>query len=365
MTRINRMLLLFSALLMIGSAALAGGYCYHRTDVLSAGDVVHANFWEDSNDINMWVGDLVNYADMVTITLDDGSQYIGLNKSLEGYGVFHLGLSQMGSMYYDAIDEYGEMNNITIGYGYELEMMNIGVMLNRVSWAYGVEDGDVKETWHTFGFGVDYMWNEDVNVDAAFMYSKGSSEDLDDDTEDLDASEMGFGVRAFYPWQEGLTLVPVFLFDSYDDGEDYTESFLGLGLGFNWAINDGNDLMLGLSWQKYTEEYDPEGDDYDYKYTETMFPGLGVAVEHEFFDWLTARVGTSKSWVKDEDDEDNYLMTYPWRFELGAGIALGDWQVDLGLNTDWLYNIGYWVHGANDGGYLDDPIAGIQAKLFF
>ncbi|MCP4545892.1 MAG: hypothetical protein GY835_05420 [bacterium] len=360
MTRFNRILILV-ALLMFSTAAFAmmpatGNW---RLDTLNGGDSFNSNFWEDSNCVLHWYGEIVNYTDMLTINLDAG-EGAALNKSTDGYGSYFLGLYRG--------DAYGpEWNNIRFGYGYELENMNLGIMINRQGTSAttaGDGGGDVKETWHDFGFGIDYQLNDETNIDASFTMTKGSSEDLDDDDDnDLDASGMAFGVRAFRACKkEGMTIIPVFMFSKMTPMDDVTETTIALGAGMDYEINDGNNLILGLNWQKYTNK-DERGDGDAVETSQTTFPGMSLAVEHEFFDWLTVRAGATKRWIKAENDAENVQMSYPYNLNFGAGIALGDWQVDLGLNTDWLYNLGYWVHGNITDG--EEPIAGIQAKLYF
>jgi hypothetical protein len=100
----------------------------------------------------------------------------------------------------------------------------------------------------------------------------------------------------------------------------------------------------------------------DTETSSTILPGFYIGTQHEFTDWLELRAGASKSWGFNDPDGVSENSFFPFEFALGAGIAVGDWQVDLGLNTNWLYNSGYWFHGSPG----DDIIIGsIQAKLFF
>ncbi|MCB1164123.1 MAG: hypothetical protein H6694_03155 [Candidatus Latescibacteria bacterium] len=369
MSRMNRVLFTAGVLLMlVSSAAMAfeGFPNPVRSYTLTGGDAFNANFISDSNDAYTWFGRIYRNADHVRVTWWPSStaQGLGLIKSEESYGAYMLHL-QEGSFYDKQLS--GEYNHFTLGYGYAFENFDLGVVYNRQGTSQEVGGTKMSETYNAFGAGITYDMDDETQIDATFAFVTGKTDDGVDGNDDPESTGMNFGARAFKAWREDLTIVPVFVFntwkDKLGDAEDKTTMF-GAGLGFDYTINEDNDLYVFASFQNSKETLDDGTDTAEYKMT--ALPGIGAAVEHEFTDMFTVRMGATKNWEKYEepgtpDGTDTY-HSYPWMFTMGMGIAMGDWVIDLELNQTWLYSAGYWFHGYDSP---QSPIAQIEAKLWF
>jgi len=378
-SRMNRVLLTAGALLMlVSSAAMAFDPFPNpvRNNTLSGGDSFNTNFISDSNGAYSWFGRIYRNADHVRVTWAPGSEAQGLGfiKSEKTYGAYMLHL-QSGYTYYDRQLE-GEYNHFTLGYGYAFENFDLGVIYNRQGISANFEDpetrAEVSESMNSLGAGITYDMSEETVFDATFMFSTGSEDDgVDEDPEnDWEGSGFGAGARVFHVWRDDVTLIPVFTFSSFtdkygDDSEEKSTAFAG-GLAFDYTINEDNDLYLYLSYQSSKLE-DTEGDD-TWEDTHTAMPGIGAAVEHELTDMFTMRMGATKNWIKHEetdpiDETTDEMKSYPWQFTFGMGVALGDWMIDLELNQAWMYQAGYWFHGADATN--QPPVAQMEAKLWF
>ncbi len=386
MSRMNRVLLTAGALLMlISSAAMAYEFFPNpvRVQTLSGNDSFNNNFITDSNDAYSWFGRIYRNADHVRVTWwpESSAQGLGFIKSEEGYGAYMLHL-QDGYDYYDR-QFGGEYNHFTLGYGYPFGSFDLGLIYNRQGISANLEDPETRaepsESYNTIGGGITYDMDDETVIDGMFMFMTGSIDDGDPDTDgDWETSGFGVGARAFKAMREDLTIIPVFMFNSYTDKEGVDASYyeekgtaFAGGLGFDYTINEDNDLYLFANFQQNKREYtygEGDGSTTD-TYTDTAMPGIGVAVEHELTDMFTMRMGASKNWWNSKSEVDdgtdvttNEYKDYPWEFSFGMGIAMGDWVIDLALNQQWLYSAGYWFHGYDSG---QPPVAQIEAKLWF
>lgn len=392
MSRMNRVLLTAGALLMLVSCAAMAFESFPnpvRVQTLSGNDSFNNNFILDSNDAYSWFGRIYRNADHVRMTWNEqneggAAQGLGFIKSEEGYGAYMLHLQQ--GDYYSSEAFSGEYNHFTLGYGYPFGNFDLGLVYNRQGISANLEDetpvrAEASESWNAFGLGITYDMDDETVIDGMFSYVKGTEDDGNDEEDpenDFESSGFGVGVRAFKVMREDLTIIPVFLFststDTYGDTdyEDKSTTFAG-GLGFDYTINEDNDLYLFASYQQDKEEdtYEVGTDTETDTYTYSAMPGIGIGVEHELTDMFTMRMGASKNWwntkiedqTGDETTTDEY-KSYPWEFSFGMGIAMGDWVIDLALNQQWLYNAGYWFHG-NQLYSSQPPIAQIEAKLWF
>jgi hypothetical protein len=353
--------MILGALLLICSAMAAQAFTsppsssMGRLFTLGGGDAFNSNFWADSEEVTNYPGSLTNYGDIATISFSPaapGAMGVTLSKTEQTYGTYYIGL--LGG----ATDNLGnEINNTTLGYGYSFESFNFGFMFNRQAFSNTNGAGaESSNSWNTFTIGSDFEVNEDTNADVSLMYQTVGDE----------TSSFGLNGRAFYGWKEDVVVIPVVHFSSSEGPVDFKTTMIGLGLGFAYTVNESNDVVFGLNWQSSTMKNDTAaavgGVAANTETSMMTMPGFYVGTQHEFTDWLEVRAGATKSWNKTDPDGDSEMSDYPFAFALGAGVAIGDWQVDLGLTTSWLYNVGYWFHGAAAAAA---PVASIQAKLFF
>lgn len=364
MSRLNRVLFISAALLMLMSTAAMAFTSFStpvRVATLGGGDSFNGNFFNDSNGAWKWYGRIHRNADHVRVTWTGGTNNsFGLIKSEEGYGSYmvHLQKGFMGSV--------GEYNHFTLGYGMPVGGIDWGVVYNRQNTSNTMGTVEYTEAYNIFGVGGSWDMDDDTLIDFVFQMVSGSEDDgMDEDPEDdIDYSQMDFGVRAFRQLRDDVTVVPAFWFMTGEDSNaSVKEGFLGLGVAFDYTVNDDNDVVLGFSYQKATmESGDPAVES-----STTSMPGVFLALETELTGMFTVRMGASKNF----DTADNGLeadaglvetTVYPYGYTLGMGIGLGDWVIDLELNQSWLYNFGYWVHGVSQS---QAPIAKIEGKYWF
>lgn len=375
MSRMNRVFALVGVMLML-SAGAASAFMEFNTPVrvatLAGGDAFNSNFISDSNDAYTWYGRIFRNADHVRVNWEgdgDAATSFGLIKSEEGYGAYLLNL-QMG-----AYGVGGEMNHFTIGYGMPVGGLDWGAIYNRQN--SSETNGSVEESWtyNIFGLGGTWDMDDDTVIDFTFRVAlrdyymvSGEEDDGDPDTDNYEYSEMGFAARAFRQLRDDVVAVPAFNFGTMTDtdpsGDEDKGTFIGLGVAFDYTVNEDNDLIVGASWQ--SSKWEEGASDPTTESKTTVMPGVFAAVEHEFTDMFTARMGASKNFTKDDNGESGDALEessyYPFGFTFGMGMTMGDWVIDFELNQGWLYDFGYWIHGnsASDG-----PIAKIESKLWF
>lgn len=323
MSRFTRFVVALAALLlMIGSAGA------NDVRMMTLGG---APYWKDAGDVDMWYGEIANYSDMVWFNFDMGQNNtfgsgIQLAKSEDTFGTYFLGICDNAGM---------APSKVTLGYGYALEMVTLGVY-------YEMWDGGEEDTYYDLGFGMNYDLGDATNIDAAFMMGSYGE----------DNSAMNFGVRAFYDWKDGVTLVPVFGFGSTTVGDDeYTDMMFGLG--FAYEVNDDNSLIVGFDYGKYSETVS------DVDWEETTLPGFYIGLEHDVNDWLTVRAAGTKCWNK--DDSDPVVEDYPFMFDFGFGFHVGDFDLDVAYDESRLFDGFNWFLGGDQ----NLPVYALQAKYYF
>ncbi len=373
MSRLNRVLFITGVLLMLMcSVAMArqGFSTPVRVATLAGGDSFNGNFFNDSNGIYKWYGRIYRNADHARVTWTGSTNNsFGLVKGEESYGTFMVHLQKGFTGSYKVDEPADEYNHFTLGYGMPFGGMDWGVSFNRQNYTSTMGDVEYTDAYNTIGIGASWDMDDETLIDFVFQMISGSEDDgVDEDPEDdTDYSQMDLGARAFRQVRDDLTVVPAFWFMSAEDSNaDMKAGFMGVGLAFDYSVNDGNDVVLGFSYQKSTTEAgDPAVEE-----SNTSMPGVFLALEAELTEIFTARMGASKNFVTYDNglEADAGLeekTTYPYGFTLGLGVGLGDWVIDLELNQTWLYDIGYWVHGTTNANVGQSPIAKIDIKYWF
>lgn len=355
MSRINRVLVL-GALLVMCSALTAQAYLDYpggvRLMTLAGGSGLGMHVWNDSEEVFEYPGSLPTYANMFTWSFSPGNDGYSftLNKGEETFGNYFIGLHRgdMGA---------AEWNNVTLGYGYSLEAADIGIIYNRQGISATTGGTETSESWNHIGLGANMEISDSSDLDLAFYFRSTSA---DDGTTETDGSGFGLMGRMFYAWTDDVTVIPVIGWSSAEYVEGVTDTDIMVGVAFAYVVNESNDVVFGLSYA--SNKLEDTNVDPDTENTVKDLPAWYLGAEHEFTDWFTVRGGASKAWRTTEMDSDNDQNSAPFDFTLGAGIAMGDWQLDLYLEQSTLYNWGYWFHGNRAS---SAPVAGIQAKLFF
>ena len=147
-------------------------------------------------------------------------------------------------------------------------------------------------------------------------------------------------------------LVPLFNFSRVDltpDGaaEDHYVSSLNFGVAMHHEVHENDLFILGLAANYRQSQFGAGAD----KVSRWDLPALFAAMEFGLTDWMTARVGATKTLdvinveaaadaLPDQDRiESRYI------FGLGAGFHFENFDLDLTLNPDDMFKGGYVVSG--------------------
>ena len=316
MSRFTRLMFVMGVLLLMSSSAFA-----YDVRMMTLGG---APYWKDAGDVNVWYGEIANYSDMVWVNFAGftGNEF-NLTKSEDSFGTYFLSIG----------GDVGE--KVGLGYGYDLEMVTVGVFFQMY------ENNADDESVYDFGAGLDYDMGDATNIDFTFLMGK-----------DGDDSSMGFDARAFYAWKDGVDLIPAFMY-SKDTVADIEATMMMFGLGFAYTVNEDNSLILGFEYDKVTTA---DGD-----IETTSMPGFYVGLEHDVSDWLTLRTSGYKFWntlaVTGADD----VESFPFFFTFGFGIHLGDFDLDVAYDESTIFDSFNWFMG----GDADLGVTALQIKYFF
>jgi hypothetical protein len=360
------------------------------------------NYIEDDYNIFTWYGTLPTYSNTVWIGLTYDSYYyypdlgappamgsgyqpyIGASYALGTDGKY--GTLAMFFNYYgvplnymnEGWDYYGDpytsslYSKWNVLYGYAMDKLSFGLYFSRSDQSteydqhYKYVTPDTTE-WYdysnaqaytTVGAGVRFDIGEKMYADLAFDYSWASMT-LDQRNYNYYSQYYGYGEitadankmmdfrgRAFYEWNDMITLVPYVEFGTFDfslkgdsmkvwnrpfttDTLDWKDTNYGVkgtmimfGLGANVKVNENNLLVFAVEPYGYykLEQSDPPAADfvrqdrYYYPYydedpyswgvkhenTSTALPVFHLALETDVRDWLTFRIGGEKGFYKDE-----------------------------------------------------------------
>ena len=415
------------AILMIAVAMPAFG---SETRVRSLGAMT-APYIEDDSNVFMWPATLAGYANLVTITAgyydvvkwyddrgyydDDMTAKFGMTYGLgedNKYGVFGMwwqehtyGPNYMGDWwgpYGGGTTSFGEnaYNKWNIMWALAFETIDIGVRLERADEGYYADaDGEKDEdyiAYTTLGLGLRWNINDETLMDVAFDYTTvaytykemGSDETIEADSKSI----MALRARMFYEWTDVITWVPYFNYKGgtlslkssesgfYDDDECWgIKGFqLDFGLAANLNVNDDNLIIIGIEpYGLYKGEPAECGSDAASEEEQlTIFPGFVFGLESDVKDWLTFRAGCSKALLKTtykgEAEGMSYEENYTWapfEWQLGLGFHVGDFDIDLLVNKEAPFSMGYWMTGIQPSQYENDdigtPIGMISATYAF
>ncbi len=401
-----------------------------ETRVRSLGAMTAPYIQDDSN-VFMWPATLVNYANLVTVTAgyydvikwyDDRGYYddqmtakFGLTYGLgedNKYGVFGIwwtehtyGPNYMGDWwgpYGGGTTSFGEnvFNKWNVMWALAFETIDIGIRLERADEGYYEEDDSEKGedyiSYTTLGLGLAWELSDVANLDVAFDYTTvgytykqtGVDETIEADSKGI----MALRARLFYEWSDVVTWVPYFNYKggnlslkSTETGYYDTEDCWGIkgyqldfGIAANLNVNDDNLIIVGIEpYGIYKGEPSECGSDAGSEEEKlTIFPGFVFGLESDVKEWLTFRIGCSKALLKTTyeyaAEGTSYKETWTWapfEWQLGLGFHVGDFDIDLLVNKEAPFSMGYWMTGIQPGSYetndIGTPIGMISATYSF
>jgi hypothetical protein len=385
-----------------------------------------APYIEDDSNVFMWPATLAGYANMVTITAgyydvvkwyDDRGWYddemtatFGMHYGLgedNKYGVFGMwwkehtyGPNYMGDWFGPGEGDFSDniYNKWHLMWALALESIDIGIHFERADEHYLSETTDQDPfEWYTsyttLGLGLRWNMDEGSYHDFAFDYTTVGFTYQDEGPEIIEADKksiMALRWRWFYEWTEVITWVPYFNYKwgdlslkSNEDGFYDTDecwgikgSQLDLGLGTNLAVNDDNLIIVAVElYGRHKGEPSECGSGApSYEQKMQIFPAFAFGLESDVKDWLTFRAGCDKALLKTtmtmEGDGTKMEDTWTWapfNWYLGLGFHVSDFDIDLLLNKEVPFSMGYWLTGFRPEGGDDAgaPIGMISATYSF
>lgn len=297
-----------------------------------------------------------------------------------------------------------------IGFGVHLEQAGASWKHEKTDTAiwHGGADSSLAETDERsssilgIGLGASVTAGENINADLGFHYRKyGFSTEFTRTCTDTvtvntgnwklesdGGSGMSLGLRVFYPMSENFKLVPLFGFsntkfgwkysqsDTFLNGQatknEFTTSTFGGGIGLWYKPTEEALLVLApaISSGKIEEKTTIKGE--PVQKSETSYftlPGFYFAGEVTLTRWLVLRMGGSKNLLsKTEKPTLGALQTKnettsssaPMDFAFGLGFKFGNLGIDVRLNEELPFNLGYFMSGTSG-----NPVTKVSATYKF
>jgi hypothetical protein len=260
------------------------------------------------------------------------------------------------------------------------ETIDIGIHLERADQGYYADsDGEKDEdyiSYQTLGLGLRWNMSDVSYMDLAFDYTSVGftykEMGVDATVEADKKSIMAFRARMFYEWSDVITWVPYFNYKFGDlslkssETDYYVDDCWGikgyqfdLGLAANINVNDDNLIIVGIEpyglYKGEPSECNGDAGSEDEKMT--IFPGFVFGLESDVKDWLTFRIGCSKALMKYEykysdATPTNFEESWTWapfEWQLGLGFHVSDFDIDLLVNREAPFSMGYWMTGIQPG----------------
>ena len=202
---------------------------------------------------------------------------------------------------------------------------------------------------------VDFGFSQ-KNVDATFGFQLSTSKTSG---ADLFGHSYALRLRMFKPINEVLTFVPVLDFNIGFENKDNSEHYNALiwnlwtGAGFNYQVNEGDLLVLGLSVLRSSQSVKTERTGAKTGSTVFDLPFVFGGIESELFPWLKLRLGFQKALrrttstnvysntsVKDSRSEAPFAAT------AGLGLEYKRLTLDLSWDADFLQRGPYFISGS-------------------
>jgi hypothetical protein len=273
------------------------------------------------------------------------------------------------------------------------ESASLGVSITQSKWSFEdtANDRDASNSWITLGAGFSWTNADNLVLDAALNFGNAGGTMADGAATTEWDSKTAFDVlgRLFWDWQDNVTVVPVVEYTSSEyslsvsptpllppNGQKLTDFLFGLGL--NMDVNEDNMLVFALEFMRRKYEY-ANADTVAAGFASTTWnytPTVRLALESDITTWFTTRIAAVK-YLGNVTDETNggdkfkvtpgapgvlIGVTPPSGFDwfLGCGFTIAEWTIDLEINEETPFNVGYWLTGYSNYG-AGGPVGRISA----
>lgn len=243
--------------------------------------------------------------------------------------------------------------------------------IGKVEYDFTQVDPNLGRNVLGLGAGVGFELSPTTNVEANVLWQSRTYL-LKDTTGTLVAEEGGpttyqFAARAMWQWQPNIMVVPVFKWYSYDLStkvtgavasppfpagtplvtEENTLKGWQVGAAGNWALGSNDLFVFGADFaQNKVEQANST-----VTLTETYAPQIFAALETHVNSWLTLRFGANKgAWYSIETKDNTVPATIKlkgsdFNMRLGAGVKVGNLQLDAILHDDFPNNLPFFISG--------------------
>lgn len=249
---------------------------------------------------------------------------------------------------------------------------NARQLMNAVNASLGAED---RNSWGVAG-GVTFNWegfSRQHQADIAVRYRDNSLkvEDLAAQTllRDNGNTSWAINARAQMAVSDNSYLTPVFNWYSMDRGTRFTDGItpgnnfeydasvkgIQIGLAESWVLRESDLLVLGVSFNHQSVEYDdPAVGPFEISYNTT--PTVFGALEVHPASWWHVRLGAGKPvWSKLEVTDTSpggattTLKDSPIQYAVGTGFRLGNrLDLDAVVNQDFAFTGGWAASGTSE-----------------
>ena len=325
--------------------------------------------------------------------------YNGVTDPTGQYGYVNFGVGDMLTFGLAFNRDEGEVGSIIAGSGLPaprngLDLMG-GLNIGNLNLGLGLyksgakdytknldADTTVSESTEKTGvlgihLGTVLNFGEKNILDAGFHLRFNSYKDEDvasgtTETEEIDGGmAIDLGIRSFYYINDDIALVPKVGFYTFSYKDKYTNSSnsslnvtsgdwskmtLFAGAGANYAFGDEGLVFGGVEFDmdKITDEMDSTDGTVKEEDTWMLFPVFTGGVEAPISDRFTARAGFKKTmgshksiddFTGDTGSETTFTVSETDFIALGLGVKLLDFDIDMTMGENLLYNGTYFLSG--------------------
>ncbi|NOT32544.1 MAG: hypothetical protein HOP12_00050 [Candidatus Eisenbacteria bacterium] len=222
------------------------------------------------------------------------------------------------------------------------------------------------------GAGVGFDMGPNSNLQVSGLWQSRTFE-VSDSTgvtnyENDGSTTYQLAARWMWQWQPNVLVVPVIKIYNFDlstkgallTTETNTLSGWSAGLAGNWVLGSNDLFVLGATFA--SNKVEQESGIFDAGFgsgadpgtiQETIYPQVFAALETHVNNWLTLRFGANKGVFRAVEVDDsatpaNYTVhNSPFSMALGAGVKVGNLQLDGVLNDNFAHNGLFFFSGVS------------------